>query len=428
MGDESIVRQKDDFSPARPPLPLCVALLWLATPVGAATPDRHAVQVTLVDGAAIGYATFQSHNQKVVANRHGIFMTHLRTRDEAYLAQTWRLSRSTDKGRSFRTIFADTHPTNPPVLETDSAGNVYLMRVDFNSGDGVLYRFLAANDFKKPKISRVPRAAAGKYAMLLDPQRDQLFFFSHNNTFHRLRGDGKVTASLELLRPGRNAILQYPLLSLDEAGRLHAAWTTQKHNEYLYWDIHHMVSRDAGMKWQNLDKQSLQLPVVADDTGKAMRITRDDEFTSHTWLSSMLAQAGKLHFLYLAQTEPPRQHYIRYDIAGGLRDVDVSPKFQGDKIALQGLDGFFVADAAQPSTIYCVGNDDGRLACLVSHDNGTTWQDHARTQQRFHLYSIGGYRTTTAEGWIIGSFTDQAGSNLTTDRSSKVYFFKIPAQ
>jgi len=262
--------------------------------------------------------------------------------------------------------------------------------------------------------------------MLLDAKRERLYFFSHNNTFHRLQRDETVESSIDLLKPGRNAVLQYPLLALDEAGRLHAAWTTQKHDEYLYWDIHHMVSDDAGSSWQNLNGQTLELPVVADDTGQAMRITQDDEFASHTWLSSVLAQAGKLHFLYLAQTDPPRQQYVRYDIASGKRDVHVSPKFQGDKIALQGLDGFFVADSRQSSTIYCVGNDNGHLACLVSRDNGATWHDHARTEQPYHLYSIGGYRTTSDDRWIIGSFTDQSGSNLTTDRSSRVYFFKIP--
>lgn len=71
--------------------------------------------------------------------------------------------------------------------------------------------------------------------------------------------------------------------------------TFQSHNQYLYWDIHHMMSRDAGTSWHNLNRQSLKLPVIADDTGEAMRITRDDEFTFHTWLSSILAQAGKLH-------------------------------------------------------------------------------------------------------------------------------------
>src|SRR5262245_39595878 len=35
------------------------------------------VEITEVDPDAARLATFQSHNQKVVANAHGIFMTHI---------------------------------------------------------------------------------------------------------------------------------------------------------------------------------------------------------------------------------------------------------------------------------------------------------------------------------------------------------------
>jgi hypothetical protein len=383
------------------------------------------VEITCVDERAIGYATFQSHNQKVVANRHGIFVTHLRTRNESYASQTWRLSRSRDRGQTFETVYEDTHATNPPVLETDRDGNVYLVRVDFDQGDGYLYRFPAETDFQQPRITRIPGAAAGKYAMILDAEREQLYFFSHNNTFHRIRLDGVVEQRVNLLRAGTNAVLQYPLLSLDDRGRLHAAWTTQRHGEYLYWDIHHMVSIDGAESWQNLDGGRLNVPVVADDTGGAMRVTQDDEFTGHTWLSSCLARNGKLHLLYLAQTKPSRQHYIRYDIASAKRDIHITPQFRGASIELRGLDGYFVANRNQLSTIYCVGHDQGRLACLVSRDDGATWHDYARSPQRFSLYSVGGFRCTTHDDCIVGTFTDQHGSNLTTDRNSKVYFFRI---
>ncbi len=57
------------------------------------------------DDRATGYGTFQSHNQKVVSNRSGIFMTHIRTRNAPYTAQQWRLSRSTDGGKSFITLY-----------------------------------------------------------------------------------------------------------------------------------------------------------------------------------------------------------------------------------------------------------------------------------------------------------------------------------
>ena len=85
---------------------------------------------------------------------------------------------------------------------------------------------------------------------------------------------------------------------MDRDGTLHAAWTTQRHGEYLYWDIHHMLSRDGGASWRNLDGGELSLPVGADESGSALRITLDDEFDRHTWLSSFLVKDGKVHFLY----------------------------------------------------------------------------------------------------------------------------------
>jgi hypothetical protein len=93
-------------------------------PVCTAFGQSAPVELVCVDNDAIGYATFQSHNQKVVANSYGIFMTHLRRRNVEYTAQTWRLSRSTDRGRSFATVYEATHATNPPVIETDTDGNI----------------------------------------------------------------------------------------------------------------------------------------------------------------------------------------------------------------------------------------------------------------------------------------------------------------
>ena len=407
--------------------------LWVSAPTGGAEQGNAEAQprfeLMCVDDEAIGYATFQSHNQKVVSNRHGIFVTHLRTRNEAYTAQTWRLSRSTDGGRSFTTLFEATHATNPPVIETDDLGNVYLIRVDFVDRDAYLYRFLAERQFRDPAVTKIPKGAAGKYAMMMDPRRKQIYFFAHNSSFHIVGLDGTVLKSHKLLRPGTNAVLQYPLLSCDRDGTLHAAWTTQKHGQYLYWDIHHMLSPDAGESWRNLDGTPLTPPVIADDTGGALQISLDDEYESHTWLSSFLVKGGKVHFTYQAQTKPGRQHYVRYDASTGKRDQHCQPEFRGTEFQIKGLDGFFATQSLDAdSPLYCLGHDQGRIACLVSEDNGNTWQDYARTEEVFGLYSTGGCRQITEDGYIIGTFTDQAGSNHTTDRKSKVFFFRIKAK
>ena len=45
------------------------------------------IEITLVDDHAFGFGTFQSHNQKVVSNRNGLFMTHIRDRNEEYMRE-----------------------------------------------------------------------------------------------------------------------------------------------------------------------------------------------------------------------------------------------------------------------------------------------------------------------------------------------------
>ena len=387
------------------------------------------VEVILLDGHATGYGTFQSHNQKVVSNSYGIFTSHIRTRNEDYTAQTWRLSRSIDGGDTFRTVLEDTHATNPPVLETDREGNVYLMRPDFQEGDAVLYRLLAKEEFQKPHITHLPRGAAGKFAMVIDEPRGQLYYFAHNNTFHVVGLDGEIRSMVNLLQRGEDACLQYPLLDLASDGTLHAAWTTQKHNVYLYWDIHHMVSLDGGETWANLDGTDISIPAAADAGGPALRVSLDDEFDCHSWLSSFLFKGGKVHFLYLAQTGEPRQHYIRLDSGTGRRDVDIWPEFRGKTLSLRGLDSFFASsDQSVHSTLYAVGKGtDEHMICLRSEDNGGTWEDFARSRKAYVPYAVGGCRRLTKEGYILGTFTDQAKPG-DVEAEAKVFFLRVKAE
>ncbi len=400
---------------------LIASIIYILQSFSAQEIQDNTFEFVCVDNNATHYGTFQSHNQKVVSNKYGIFMTHIRSRNEPYTAQTWRLLYSKDRGKSFKVIYEDTNATNPPVLETDEEGNIYLVRPDFLDGNAYLYRFLAESYFREPVITAIPHADSAKYAMRYDPIRKQLYFFSHNNTFHVIGLDGKVRKRVQLLQQGKNAVLQYPQLDMDTDGTLYAAWTTQKHGIYLYWDIHHMLSRDGGNTWQNLDGTELTIPVISDDTGPATRITWDDEFDYHTWLSGFRVKNGKLHFVYEAQQTPHRQHYMRYDIATAERDIDYQPAFAGENISLTGLDGFFATRADQAdSPIYCVMQDDDHLACLISRDNGETWHDYARSEEEFKTYSIGGCREITTDGYIIGSFTLQG--------SDQVYFFRLRAE
>lgn len=403
-------------------------LIWPMHKATAAEATLLPIEQTCVDENATGYATFQSHNQKVVANSRGYFMTHIRTRNEAYTKQQWRLSQSTDGGKSWSTRYEAVNATSAPVLETGADDNLYLIRPDFVDGSSYFYRFRAADDYLQPPITPIPSSAAGKYSMALDSVRGQIYYFAHNNTFHTLGLDGAVKSSVNLLRRGDHAALQYPLLYLDAEGVLHAAWTTQRHGVYLYWDIHYLQSPDGGATWTTMAGQQLELPVIADHNGPADRISLDDEFDVHTWLESFVVRGGKVHFLYLAQTQPSRQHYVRYDLASAQREADVQPAFRGDTIGLANLDGFLAtpADAAD-NRIFAVSRDaqENRLACLASHDNGATWHDYAVGPPMASMYAIGGCREVTSDGWIIGSFTEQVDATTDAGSTAKVHFFRI---
>jgi hypothetical protein len=387
----------------------------------AAAPAK--VELTHVDDVTSGYATFQSHNQKVLSNRGGIFMTHLRSQNEPYTAQQWRLSRSTDGGKSFATVFEATHGTHPPCIETDENDNVYLVRSEFADGNAYLHTFRAADGYDptKARVTPVPHGAAQKFGMCYDPGRKQLYYASHHR-FDVIAVDGTVGNSMKLLQWGKNAEMQYPILSVDPAGVLHFAWTTVPFGKMTYRSIHLMRSSDAGATWQNPDGSPLTPPIIADDTGPAHRVNGDDELDASNWLSSFRERDGKAHFLYLSTVNPPRQHYVRYDLKTAKRDIDVQPSFKGETIELRGLDGFF---AASDKTLYCVGHTpDGRVGCLASDDNGATWRYHALSEPLEGLYAIGGARDVSADGFVIGSFTQilPAGGGI------KVYFLRIPAQ
>jgi hypothetical protein len=414
----------------------CVAGL-ASLAIGAEQAPPLPIELTLVDDEAIAFATFQSHNQKVVSNENGIFITYIhKSNPPDYTAQQWRLAKSNDGGRSFTTAYEATHATSAPAIETDAHGALYLGHPDFVDGNGYLVRFLNPKQELEPATAELTGGSAGKYCLLLDEPRQQLYWFAHNNTFFTVGMDGKVRSKVELLKAGPHAYLQYPHLTLDGAGQLFAAWTTSKvvsNNESVYHDVHAMKSPDGGKTWQSLESKPIELPALADDAGPATLISRTDEFDVHTWLSAFMAKDGKLHFVYWASTTPPRQWYIRYDIASGKRDIEMEQIFSHTDMKQPNDSGAFIANRKDPGArLFFVStvDDRSRLACLASDDNGQSWHEYAAGEQTFggRVYSIGAARDMTAAGDIIGTFTVVKGEPKTyqDDNSGSVYFFRIP--
>jgi hypothetical protein len=63
-------------------------------------------------------------------------MTYVGSRNEEYTAQQWRLIWSQDGGQNWRILHEATNATNPAVLETDEADNIYLVRPDWATRSG----------------------------------------------------------------------------------------------------------------------------------------------------------------------------------------------------------------------------------------------------------------------------------------------------
>lgn len=409
------------------------------------------IDLTRISSASPLFGTFQSHNQKVVSNSYGIFMTYL---DTEYISaygpnwgnlHLWKLLRSTDGGKTFSTVYQSKNYTKAPSLETDASGNIYVFVSDYDPGPGdggvSFYKFSSSANFQSPLITKVPGAAAGKFASYYDGTRNQIYYFNFNGggpDFYVFDLNGKLLRSTQLIVNGPHGLLQYPHLTMNN-GQLFAAWTTSADlsiSPYLYWDIHFMVSNDAGITWSKGDGTALKTPVIADETGPTDEIVLPDEFNVHTWLSSFTYHGGALHFMYESQFSSPngREHYVRYDLSKKTIDLNTYPVWKGEKLTLHTADGFFTTNSSDPNALlYAVSTDQftvpaNRITVLASDDNGQTWFDYAVSQKFAYPYAIGGARLTATGGYISGSFTNLVSNPNPPLNSSEIWFFRVKAQ
>jgi hypothetical protein len=389
------------------------------------------IETTLVDSNANWYGTFQSHNQKVVATSDGIFMTYSRSRVPSTPADVeacvWRLVRSTNGGKTFHTVLESTNGTRAPVLEADQGGDLYMAHPDWNDTrlPFLFYRFARGGDYGRPLITTLTNVScAAKYAMAYDIRRKQFYIAPQYGQLLTVSPNGEERRRTAAFKTqGPHAATQYPSLAVSPEGVLHFAMTTagpNKRGKVIYWDIHYMNSADGGLTWRKLDGTALPAKPAPDDTGPTDRITGDDEFEVSTWLANMLVKDGKVHFLYRGKAT----RHLRYDLGTGRRDVSLEGNQLGGKsITLWPASGLLASRLDKPdSPLYCVARDPTHetVGCLVSHDNGRTWADHALAARRFgDNYALGGAQQVTEDGYIIGSFTD------TSPSSRSVWFYRI---
>lgn len=375
------------------------------------------------------YSTFQSHNQKVVENAHGIFLTYI----TSFSPSSWHLMRSTDGGNTFQPVCEAQYYTNAPAIETDEHGNIYMIHSQNDQAPGspaYFYRFDAASGFPISASSQIPNGSAGKFTTFFDRGRDQIYYFtfwdSPTPNFFAIDRSGNVLYSHSLTRPGTNARIQYPHLRMDGYD-LYAAWTTQSHGSGTpnYRSIHFMRSGDGGHFWQTAGGSNLVLPVVADDTGPATMVSLSDEYYVNTWLSNFIVDAAGIHFMYYAAVPTDRQHYVRFSKSTGACDINLYPAWEAGDGSIASLDGFFVSRT--DGVLFAAAHDrTGRLAVFMSDDGGRTWLDYALSdplEEGYFHYSIGGCREITPSGRIMGTYTMQnTGGGL-----HEVYFFSVDA-
>jgi len=371
-----------------------------------------------------GTNTFQSHNQKVVSNENGIFLTYVSTTSH-------RLSRSTDGGQTFSTVY-DITTNASPAIETDEDNNIYL---SFPVPGGTRFlRFTAANNYSAPDVDQTyPGPSSGsKFAMAYDQLRQQFYHATQFGWILTIDKAGNLLRSQQVWANGATST-SYPHLFVDPNGVLHHAFTMADSHDWVPYEmIRYIRSTDGGASWQRMDGTTLSIPTYSGLSGDSTLITWTDGESSvySTWLANMYPKNGKIHFFYttgwpwnpveLGNPRPIdwRVHYVRFNEQTGEREVDSVTdwynSWHGKTINLSLVSGVFVSDPQDPSEpLYAVSYDTNTncLAALISLDNGSTWQDYARSSMPMGHYAVGGCRVVTSDGKVIGSFTGNPGDD-----------------
>jgi len=397
-----------------------------------------AVEVILVDPEPYG-STFQSHNQKVVANDHGIFVTYYA--GGSWPAGYYRLARSVDGGRNFTTIYQYANAVNIAPMETDEHDNIYLA---YGATDGAglnFLRFSPANGFAEPVFVRTHAVPLGaKIAMAYDRARQQFYVASQWGAVFTLDKSGNLLRNQSVFGSVNGHVAAYPHLMVDSSGVLHFADTTALAGDCIpYVTIRYLRSADGGATWTKMDGTALSLPTSPAPDGPSDMINLPDEVSPYSsWLANFHVKDGKAHFIYAATnpwdpeclglTTPlvERQHYMRFNAGTGVREIDSWAEtggWCGGGTCIYPNSGLLASDVNDPAgPLYGVAGDSmSQLTSLVSLDNGSTWKFHASSAPRsFYGYAVGGCRTLAPGGNIIGTFS--AGD---ANGDWHVYFFAM---
>jgi hypothetical protein len=387
---------------------------------------------TRLHASAPLYATYQSHNQLIIANSRGIFAAFLDSdADPSQVPRrnSWTLVRSDDGGRTFRTLFSMPGSSMAPAVETDEDDNVYVFAAgnrpgsDGTAGQLDIYKFTPSTDYSTPRHTSIAlEVFVDKFSVHYDRTRRQMFFAPYLNVpMLVLDTEGRVLKCVRLFSSGPNALLEYPRLSVDQE-TLYLSWTTATPvKPWRYYSIHAMSSGDGGLTWSTPSGNRILLPTLSDDTGPVPLIARN------AWLAGFSVLNGTAHFMYLSDQE---EVYRRIEW-GNDSHTSLNKVLEVNGVGINSLDGFFTVGAGAKA-LFAVGADFRKqtaeglapIVALVSRDNGKIWHVHSTSEPLFRPYALGGPRFSTDQIGIIGLFTN---FNIKGDDpgSHGVYFFRI---
>jgi len=407
----------------------------------------------LINGTTYSaYGTFQSHYQKVVSNKNGIFAAFLskyvvNELDSRNDLGTWQVVRSEDGGQTFKTIYSLTTSSKAPCLETDNDGNIYLAHAMNRWEDMTFSKLLYSENFEKPHSVLVLGAGAGKYSCAFNESEKQFLYLGWSKFVRIDTNSMNVIDHRQFFSSGPDGHPQYPHLVFEpEQKTLLAAWTTVSVNEINgrsnYLDARYAISRDNGLSWKSPSNGSnLNLPIVVDDTGGAptallatdlsdAKSSQQQGVALENWLDSVAFIGDYFYFAYINTGLDHSNYSTRYTRTSLRSDETMTPvaleKFKGETIELNS-NGLYFTTQTLPgigSVLYAVGaTENFEIASLYSFDKGVTWHDHAIGEREVHQpYAITGSKHLTSDGYIIGEYTSYP---LAGESEGKVKFFKI---
>jgi len=421
------------------------------TPQTLSVTPFQSVELTLLENSInTHYGTYFSSTQRVVKTQYGLFVVYLYHQVESgsSSANGWKFLRSTDNGATFTTLYNNYYSgsTNvlckAPEIVADADGNIYLATTMYNEQKVYLYKFAPPNFNSTSYLTSVTYGGfAPKFSFMYDNVRDRLVLMTAAYMLQFNKNTGHVIQNFQMLQPGSNAYPQYPFLAMQQSsGDYYAAWHTAHNNTQHYYNISFAVSYyvDNGATWRNYAGNAIgntTNKITCDNTGQGTMVNLPSELSSDNTktngLNSFFYKGNALHFFY-GGAQPGfwnKSRYTRYQWASpsGVLRIE-KPNLGGSTLELDGSDGFFCsADQTQASPLYIVTHLNGNIIAIKSTDNGTTWQDYAKSSytvpQGAQIYAVAGSRRIK-DGYIYGVFTEQYSNS----GPNKVYFFKIPAQ